>query len=115
MIKRYGLFYVLLTFYMMFGTINSDVTEVIWDDLDDIIYYEGKLYYPSDKLKHPITPIDNNSSHENNSNNGKNNKLPENKFNNPEKHGELATGAALWVCIFMILCKLNNTNYLLFV
>lgn len=115
MIKSYVFFYLLFSFYMITQT-SCDSAEVIWDDSKDVIYYEGKLYFPSDdkNAKNPSINNNNNnkdyhndnSSSEQNLNNGVKNKLPESLPVGHEAHEEeLASGAQFWFCVFMIFCK----------
>jgi hypothetical protein len=98
-------------------------TEVMWDNSKDIIYYEGKLYYPQndgdDDSNNKITPNPKNQSSQNN----KNNSTTENKENLPnnnhgnsngqghDSHGheeeEFASGGKFWFCIFMIFSKFS--------
>jgi len=107
MIKNNVIIYVLFAFYMI-TFINCNSVEVIWDNSNDVIYYEGKLYYTSDK-NDGRNFNDVNSNSDQNLNNGVKNKLPENKpLEKGEHEEELATGAKFWFCCFMILCILIN-------
>ena len=85
-------------------------TEVMWDYSKDIIYHEGKLYYPDQ------SPDSNNGNSEIIPE-GKSTKIPKKEENDTiktdnEKSGEenveeeeLATGGQFWFCIFMITGK----------
>jgi len=109
MIKSNVIIYLLFTFHMMIF-INCNSAEAIWDDSNDVIYYEGKLYYPSDRTITQNFTLNSNTSYSHNLDNDKNlndgvkNKLPEKiPFLNGPHQEELATGGKFWFCCFMIL------------
>jgi len=113
MINSYVFLYLLFSFYMISKT-SCDAAEVLWDDSNDVIYYEGKLYFPSDHKNAPSSPDNTNndvshntkSSSDKNLDNGVKNKLPEKIPVSQAAHGEeLATGARFWFCVFMIFCN----------
>jgi len=115
MIKSYVFIYLLFTFHMI-TKVSCDSAEVIWDDSRDLIYYEGKLYFPSNDKNAPLINNnynnkdlgkDINSDSDKNLNNEVKNKLDENNHAGHEAHEEeLASGAQFWFCVFMILCKI---------
>lgn len=115
MIKSYVIIYLLFAFHMM-TFISCNSAEVIWDDSNDVIYYEGKLYYPSDKTiaKNFTSNSDSNSHYldnDKNSNKEAKNKLPEKIPFVHEPHEEkLATGGKFWFCCFMILSNFFSIN-----
>ena len=116
MINSYVFLYLLFSFYMITKT-SCDSAEVIWDDSKDVIYFEGKLYFPSDNGNAQNPPMNNNSINsdvghiansdsDKNMNNGVKNKLPENLAVGHGTHEEkLASGAKFWFYVFMIFCK----------
>ncbi len=117
MIKSHVFIYLLFSFYLITNT-SCDSAEVIWDDSNDVIYFEGKLYFPSENRNAHNSPINDpsnndvshnaNSDSDKNSSNGVKNKLPENTPRGHAAHEEeLATGARFWFCVFMILCKIK--------
>ena len=94
MIKSYVLLIILSTFYL----ITCSEKEVYYDNNRDIIYHEGKLYFPSLDNVNPtntdsnsnVNPIDTTKSHE----------------TTGEDH-ELASGAKFWFYILIIFSKNN--------
>lgn len=93
--------YVLLTFlWSLYIVICPNKTDVFYDAKYDIIFHNGKLYFPSKNLDAPIG--------------GKNeqiNKEPYSDTNiNNNSHSiheeELVTGPKFWIYIFIILCKI---------
>jgi len=106
----------------MMTNISCDSAEVIWDNSNDVIYYEGKLYFPSDSTNAQNSTLNNNNvgnnanSNSDNINNGAKNKLPENSAVGHATHGEeVVSGAQFWFFVFMILRKFFfNFIYLFF-
>jgi len=106
MIKNYVIYYVLFTLYIK-TKIKCDTAEVIWDDSNDVIYYEGKLYYTSDKINVEKNDIFNLNLDQNSNNRNKNNLEKNLHIENKHHEEELATGAKFWFYCFMILRIFN--------
>lgn len=116
MLKNYVLFPFFLAFYIVeLQIINS--TEVMWDNSIDVIYYEGKLYYPDQNTNKTIEDIKNekyktkkqkeNSDKQSNEipNSEKKNNEEENKTHFENEEEDLASGGKFWFCIIMIFSK----------
>ena len=89
-------------------------TEVMWDFAKDVIYHDGKLYYPDHNGNDAIvnnTETSTEIPQKENSDDEKEEKIPEEKSEHPHGAGEheeeeLATGGEFWFCIFMIFSML---------
>jgi hypothetical protein len=94
MIKIHEIFILLSALYLVSC---NEKTDVFYDSKYDIIFHNGKLYFPSKNNEIDKRP-DKDSS--------------KNEMNNPHKNNEeklheeeLVSGAKFWVYIFIILCK----------
>ena len=122
MIKSHVLLLFLLALHLV-DLPKLHAAEVMWDYSKDIIYYEGKLYYPDQNV---------NTDNKEINQNGKSSEIPEGEKNDSvqsqklpisededrekekeneneeEEEEELATGGRFWFCIFMIFSKLTK-------
>lgn len=92
MLKNYVIFVLFCTIHIAM----CNTTNVYHDDKYDIIFHNGKLYFPS---KNPS--LKNVSSEDSNNNHI----IPSIKHNEDE---ELVSGALFWFYIFIILCKKSH-------
>lgn len=99
MIKKHVLFIFLLAVHLV-ELPKLHATEVMWDYSKDIIYYDGKLYYPDHNGEDSNINKDNQKSNENEE------KEVETNENEMEEE-ELYTGGKFWFCIFMIFSNLK--------
>lgn len=100
--KRNALFIFFFAIYIIEYPKRILSTEVLWDFSKDIIYYEGKLYYPSDNNedKSQYSQIHPNKSNETEINEKENN-------SSSKDEEELVSGGKFWFFVFMISSKIN--------
>lgn len=99
--------HVLLLFLLALHLVELPIlhaTEVMWDYSKDIIYYEGKLYYPdqngneeknASKISNEIPGREKNET-------AKEENPKKGEHEEKEEGEKLATGGQFWFCIFMI-------------
>jgi hypothetical protein len=93
------LYLLFLAFYIVcIHKLNA--TEVIWDNSKDIIYYDGKLYYPEQEGKN-ISGSEIITNHQSNN-------ISEKESIEETEEEEYASGGEFWICILMILSILNK-------
>lgn len=98
MLKGYAIVIILCSVYLANSLANR--TEVYYDSKYDIIFHNGKLYFPN---KIPQTTPNAPNDEGNNHNNPK-----------PAHEEELVDGATFWFYLFFILCIKNISNLLFF-
>jgi len=101
--KIYAIFIFLSAFYLV---TSIDKTQVFHDPKYDIIFHNGKLYFPS---KSPDTNVGEKNNEvysdthgQENSNTNQNN----HSNANPHHQEKLVSGATFWFYLFAILCKM---------
>ncbi len=103
--RTYAFLIFLLSIYIV-SSINK--TDVFYDSKYDIIFHNGKLYFPSKNngVNNPSNQtINNNNTHSNADLN-----INTHANSNLHHEEELVEGATFWVYIFIILCKFNNSS-----
>jgi len=93
--------YVLLSFLCsLYIVVCPNKTDVFYDAKYDIIFHNGKLYFPSKNLDGSIGGKNEHNSKDTHSDSNVNN-------NSHSIHEEeMVTGAKFWIYIFIILCKI---------
>ena len=119
MIKSHVLFLFLLALHLV-ELPKLHAAEVMWDYSKDIIYYEGKFYYPDQNVNNDNKEINQIKKSSEIPEGEKNDsvqiqKLPisedegrEKEKENEEEEEELLTGGRFWFCNFMIFSKLTK-------
>lgn len=96
--KTYAFFILLISIYIVTCT---NKTDVFYDAKYDIIFHNGKLYFPSKN-----TDINNGAKNDISNNNAHGNTKTNTNTNiNSHHEEELVSGATFWFYIFIILCK----------
>lgn len=103
MIKNYAIFIFLCTFYIVTST---NKTDVFYDPKYDIIFHNGKLYFPTKNTDAKFGEKNNDI----NINGHPNSKSNQNTHTNTGAHHEeeLVSGTTFWIYMLIILCKQLN-------